>query len=122
MKKIAIRLAGAAAYVLPFVVLAQAPPTTLPTSPIQSIDDLFGPTGVVCNIFRYLFFFLILLAVVFILLAAYKYVTSSGDPEKVKGANKQILFAAIAVIIAFIARVIPSVALTLLGGGTVSSC
>lgn len=124
MKKLtglAVRFSGVLPLLAaPLLTFAQVP--TIPQAPFTTIGELISPTGIICDIFAYLFAFLILIAVIFILLAAYKYVTAQGDPEKVKGANKQILFAAVAVVIAFIARVIPNIALTLVGGSGVTSC
>lgn len=112
----AARATGLAALAAPFVALAQAPP--LPTPPFSTVDELIQVGGPICTIFTWLFFILILVAVIFILLAGYKYVVAGGDAEKVKGANRQILFAAVAVVIAFVARVVPNIALGLIGSGT----
>ena len=96
--------------------LAFAQPPDLGDSPIESISDLLGPLGIICTIFRWLFGLLVLVAIIFILLAAFKYVTAGGDAEKIKEANKQILFAAIAVVIAFVARSVPAIVITLVKG------
>ena len=47
---------------------------------------------------------LILLAVIFVVYAAFLYLTSGGDDEKVKTAKKFIVFAAVAVVVALLAR------------------
>lgn len=122
------RFAFPLALALPLLALAQVAPP-LPVSPIQSITDITGTgggTGILCIVFRWIFFILILVAAIYILLATFKYITSGGDPEKVKVANKEILFAAIAVVIAFVARNIPNIMLSIIGssgitGGT-GSC
>ena len=119
-KEFAARSSGLVGVALPLIAFAQP---GLPNSPINNIGDLLGGSGVLCTIFKWIFAVLILVAVVFILLAAFKYITAGGDVEKVKTANKQILFAAIAVIIALVARVIPNLALGLIGSSsTVSTC
>lgn len=120
-----LTVATALAMSMPFLALAQLTGTgstgggtapALPTSPIQSIGTLIGSGGVICNIFRWIFFILIVVAAVFIILAAFQYLTAGGDAEKIKGANRQIVYAAIAVIIAFVARVLPRIAVELIGG------
>lgn len=116
-KKLLARSSEVAALALPALAFAQAP--TLPGAPITSLEELFGATGTFCTIFKWLFAILIAVAVIFILLAAYGYLTGGGDPEKVKVANKRILFAAIAVIVALLARVIPNLALSFIGAAPV---
>lgn len=64
-------------------------------------------TGIICSAAFWMFYILIALTVVFVILAAYKYLTSSGDPEKVKNATKTITFAAVAVVVAIFARTFP---------------
>ena len=43
-----------------------------------------------------------IVAVIFVVLAAFKYLTSGGDPEKVKGASRSFLFAAVAIGVALL--------------------
>ena len=62
---------------------------------------------VLCPIATWVFDILIVLAIVFVVAAAYKYLTSSGDPEKVKGATKTITYAAVAVVVALLAKGFP---------------
>lgn len=108
-----IGTASAVGASLPLSAFAQP---VLGQSPIQEVGDLLGPQGIICTIFRWLFGILVLVAIIFILLAAFKYVTAGGDAEKVKEANRQILFAAIAVVIAFVARSVPAIVITLVQG------
>lgn len=44
----------------------------------------------------------LIVAVIFVVLAAFKYLTSSGDPEKVRAASHNLLFAAIAIGVALL--------------------
>ena len=68
-----------------------------------------GPTSVggIVDIIRaivrwtYIIFFII--AVMFILFAAFSYLFSAGDPEKVATAKNRIIYAAVAVAVAFLA-------------------
>jgi Type IV secretion system pilin len=99
----------------------QAPPQASGLSSVQ------GVLNSLCTVFDWLFYFLIALAVVFIVIAAYKYLTSSGDPEKVKGANNTIIYAAIAVAVALLAQAIPLVVSSFLGannngGNGIATC
>ena len=55
--------------------------------------------GFYSNRFSWIFF---IVAAIFIILAAFAYLTAQGDAEKIKTANKQILYAVIAIIIALL--------------------
>lgn len=55
-----------------------------------------------------MFGLLILLAIIFILVAAFKYLTAAGDPQKVKDASGYVIYAAIAVAVALLAKGIPA--------------
>jgi len=50
-----------------------------------------------------------ILCVVFIIIGGIRYITSSGDPEKVKSAKNTILYALIGLVIAILANVIVQV-------------
>lgn len=78
-----------------------------------------GPNGVlrlINTITNWLFTILLMLAVVFIILAAYKYLLSGGG-EEVGAAHKMIIYAAVAIAVAFLAKGIVFVVEQLVGGG-----
>lgn len=100
--------------VAPYAALAQTPPP----SPINTITELTSKTGVICRFFNFLFALLIILAVIFGLVAAFRYLTAAGDPEKVKGASSTLLYAAIAVVVALIAKAIPFIATSFVSPGS----
>lgn len=56
------------------------------------------------NLFNFVFGFLLALAVIFIMLAAYNFVTGGGDPQKVEMARNQILWAVIGLLLAGLAK------------------
>lgn len=94
-----VALAGA-----PYLVRAVETPTNI-TGVWRLFTDLFG----------WLFMGIMLVAVVYILLAAYNYLTASGDPKKVDKANHMLLYAVIGVIVAVMAKNIPSIAASIVG-------
>ena len=98
---------------LPLVAGAQ---TTQPvqTAP-QPVTSLGGFIGLICTAVNWLFSVLVVLAIVFVLIAAYKYLTASGDPEKVKGASGTLIYAAVAVAVAVLAKGIPLIVGSFLG-------
>jgi Type IV secretion system pilin len=114
------------ALVLPALTFAQTiPPATPPTQtniPQGSISSLNGILNSLCTVFDYMFYFLIVLAVIFVIVAAFRYLTASGDPEKVKTAGSTLLYAAIAIGVALLARAVPLVVASFLGATGVTSC
>jgi len=67
----------------------------------------------VSNIF---FVFVIVISVLFILLAAYNFITSAGDATKVSTARSQILYAAIGIFVALLAKFFPAIVAQFVGG------
>jgi len=56
-----------------------------------------------------MFWVLIAVSVVLVFIAAYGYLTSAGDAEKVKNATKTITYAAVAIVVALLAKGFPYV-------------
>jgi hypothetical protein len=112
---------------LPFMAMAQtipvpqAPqnPGSVPQGKITSIQ---GVLNTVCVVFDWMFYFLVALAVIFIIVAAFKYLTAAGDPEKVKGAGSTLLYAAVAVGVALLARAVPLIVASFLGANGLTTC
>ncbi len=85
---------------LPSISLAASPLPTPPTGKLEtaeSIGDLIN------KIATFLYGILLALAVIFGLIAAFGYLTSGGDPAKIGKASKQLLFAAVAIVVAIAA-------------------
>jgi hypothetical protein len=97
------------------------PPTNVGV-PQGQITSLQGVLQTLCTVFAWAFYFLIVLAVIFVIVAAFKYLTAAGDPEKVKSAGATLLYAAIAIGVALLARAVPLVVGSFLGATNVSSC
>jgi|SRR3989344_5947182 len=101
MKNLIARTALISGMVMPFIAAA------LP----QEIDyNLYqGQTpSVFLNIIRsvgkWMFAFLIVIAVIFILLAAFNYLTAAGDDTKIKKAHKMLLYSAVAIAVGVLAN------------------
>ena len=114
--------------VLALPALAFAQNLAQPTAPTQAnvpqgqINSLQGVLQTVCTVFAWAFYFLIVIAVIFVIVAAFKYLTAAGDPEKVKSAGSTLLYAAIAIGVALLARAVPLVVGSFLGASGVTSC
>ena len=94
---------------------------TLPVTP-TAFTGLPAFQSFICTVIAaWMFTFLIILTVIFVLIAAFKYLTAAGDPEKVKGAGNTLVYAAIAVVVALFARGMP-ILVSSLFGGAVTSC
>ena len=90
--------------------IPSAPPT--PTVEKESIGQLFDILLAALS-WVYAIFFVI--AAFFILFAAFTYLTAKGDPEKVKGARDQIIYAVIAIVVALLAFSIDRIVKAFLG-------
>lgn len=111
-KKLTATLSGISAASLPFLALAQG---QLPQAPFQNVS---GFQNFICTVIvGWMFTFLIVLTVVFVLVAAYKYLTAAGDPEKVKSASHMLIYAAVAIVVALFARGLPLIIGSLFSGG-----
>lgn len=105
--------------------LAQASPQCQPQNIIGGICVESGPPvgykvnpiTIIETSIRWAFGLLIVLASVFIVYAAFEFLTSAGDAEKVKRAKNLILYAVISIAVAFLARTIVYIVRTLLRSG-----
>lgn len=109
MKKIFSLLVLAGLLVIPTAsAYAQLPGVPLPAADQTQVGtNAQGVIGFICSTFNFVFLGLLLAAVAFVLLAAYRYLTAAGDPAKVTLANKTLIFAAVAIAIALLARAVP---------------
>lgn len=104
--------------VLSFVALTTyAAPEPAPRAPETSITSVGDVYILINQIFNILFWLLIVLAALFIIWAAFSYLTAGGDPEKVKVANQKVIYAAVAVVVAVLAKAIPTVVCSFLAEG-----
>ena len=70
------------------------------------------------NITDWVFVFLVAIAALFVVFGAFRYISSGGDPEKTKSGRNYILYAAIGLLIAFLAKAVPGLVKYLSGIGT----
>ena len=106
--KISAKISAVASLALPFVALAQQdipPPVT----------DISGFIGLICTAVNWMFTFLIVLTILFIIIAAFIYLTAGGDPEKARNATSWLTYAAVAVGVAVLAKGIPLIVGSFLG-------
>jgi len=101
MKKVLVSLVLTSLLLIPILVLAQAGQPGPVTAPGWLTYDVQRTLEAVTN---YLFGILLVIAAIFIIIAAFMFVTASGDPDKTKTARNFVLYALIGVLVAFLAR------------------
>ena len=108
MKKIFSALVSS--LVLPATALAQAVPpgipTNIPQTNITRFEDILVIISRVVGWIQALFF---LAATVAIFYAAYLYLTAAGDEEKFKKAKDQFIYAVVAIAIALLSGIVPTI-------------
>jgi hypothetical protein len=107
---------------IPVVAAAQVGGGSPFVAPIAPVTSLIAVGQTLCNITNWLFYFLIILAVVFIIIAAFKYLTAAGSDEKVTSASHMLLYAVIAIIVGIIAKAVPGLVGSIMGTGTTAAC
>jgi type III secretory pathway component EscU len=113
------------ALALPAMAFAQAQPIAPVTSNVPQANNINSMQSILqlfCTVFSWAFYFLIVLAVIFIIVAGFKYLTAAGDPEKVKSAGTMLIYTAVAIVVALLARAVPLIIGSFLGASGVSSC
>jgi hypothetical protein len=98
--------------ILPMVASAQVcgngvcePPTETPTGCSQDCAaPVVDPFAALNSIINWLFILLLITAVIFIIIAAFYFVTASGNPEQTAKARNFVLYALVGVLVAFLAR------------------
>jgi hypothetical protein len=103
--------------ILPALAFAQIPPPPV-TAPqqIASLGQILNPASI-CGIINWIFWLVIVLAVIFTLLTAFKYLTAAGDPEKVKSAGTSLIYVVVAIVVALLAKGLPLIISSFIGGG-----
>lgn len=69
-------------------------------SPVKDVPQM---VQILAQVVHWIYIVFFIVTVLFILFAAYSYLTSRGDPETIKTAHKRIFWAAIAIVIALMA-------------------
>lgn len=87
----------------------------LDQDPSGTITSAQGIFGAISNITNWIFSLFLVIAVIFILWGAFKLLVSGGNSEGLSDAKKMILYAAIAVVIAVLAKSLVIVAAKIVG-------
>ena len=105
MKKL-LALALTSPLILPITAFAQSGSgiTDVQALPSGRDWDFTRLLNVINTLIDYLFTILLVLAVVFILIAAFRYLTAGGDEEKVAKAHQILIYAVVAIAVALLAQ------------------
>ncbi len=82
---------------------AEDPPATLPRglgAEITEVDSIEDVQLIVTRIVGWTQVFFYIIATLFILFAAFRYLTSGGEEDKVKGAKSMLIYSIVAIAIA----------------------
>lgn len=112
MNRIVKYIAVGATIAVALPLLAGAQGGIQPTPPLPPDTSVFD---IIQRIINWAFALLLILAVAFIIWAAFLYLTSGGNEEKTGTAKKYIYAAVVAIIIAALARVVVFVVRQLVG-------
>ncbi len=110
MRKLALKIGIMATSLMPIAALAQVTPP----------DDIDSPTKIVTiidSVAGWFFAVFLALAVVFLIWAAFLYLTAAGSQEKVGNAKNALIYAIIAIVVALIAGGLTNIISSILGTG-----
>jgi len=101
-----------ASIILPLATMADQFTYREPPTPVTSMYDV---VGLLRTLVGWAFTLLMILAIFFIFLAAWNYLSSQGDENKIKTAGNQLIYAIIAIGVALLARGIEFIVRSLVG-------
>ncbi len=86
---------------------------TLPNNLITNKSDFLSKLTIIVN---WVFTIFVVIAIIFIILAGIQFVTAGGDAAKVTEARQKLIWAAVGIIVALMARGLPAVVSSIIGG------
>jgi len=111
MSKLTLKIAATVTALMPAAALAQS--QSPPTDIIGSGEDLEGVLETVRDWFFTIF---LILAVIFLIWAAFLYLTAAGSEDKVKKAKTALVYSIVAIAVALLAGSLPSLIANVLSG------
>lgn len=88
---------------------SNAPPPT----PVTTVGEL---QAVFCSFIGYFFWTVMIISIIFVLVAAFHYVTAGDDTEKTSKARRTLTYAAIGIVVALVAIGVPNIVASLFPG------
>jgi uncharacterized membrane protein len=104
-KKIGLWVMGAFLLILPAIAVGQLTPKV-----VEKVNSLEGVRQtLLCGFLYWLYTLAIIIGVVYIIIAAYKYMTAGGEAEGVKSAHKSLTYGVIGILVAILAYGVPNI-------------
>ena len=103
---------------LPFMGIANVHAAQAVTPNITDIHGIYSLVEKIAKWFQAFFF---ILAAIFIIMAAFSYLTSAGDDDRLKRAKSQLIYAVVAIVVALLAFVMVTILKNLMGAGTTTT-
>ncbi|HXF44108.1 MAG TPA: hypothetical protein VNK70_01455 [Candidatus Paceibacterota bacterium] len=114
VRRVAADLAVISLVAMPLLGFAQG--GAFPENPISpDVNTGQGLIGLLQKIATWIAIIFFAVAVIFIIIAAFGYLTSGGEAEKVSGAKNKIVYAIVAIIVAALAFAVPRLIFNILG-------
>jgi len=66
------------------------------------VETVGGLVGILASVVIWIYYIFFVVAVLFVILAAFGYLTSGGQPEEIKTVHKRLMYAAIAIAVALL--------------------
>ncbi|MFH0791960.1 MAG: hypothetical protein V1905_01980 [bacterium] len=76
---------------------------------------LYCTMNTINTLVDYIFIFIVTVVMIFVMLGAFSILTAAGDPEKITTGRNYIIYAAVGMAIAFLARAVPALVKAILG-------
>ncbi len=100
-------------FLMPLVASAEGEPI------FENIDDVVSKA---CTLVNWIFTGALILTIVFVLLAAIKYITKGSDPKEISTAHQMLIWAAVGFAVALVAAVVPNFVASTLGTSITDPC
>lgn len=88
----------------------------------QELPTIVKDTGTFLHIvtvaINWVFTIFVILAIIFVILAAFQFITGGGDAKNIEAARSKLIWAAVGVVVALIARGLPGVIQSIVCGSS----
>lgn len=78
--------------------------------------------AIFCNIAGFLQSIALVIGIIYVVIASFKYITAQGDASKISDAHRTILYGAIGIFVALIAEGVPDIVASIVGGDVPGGC
>lgn len=98
-----------------FAAAELAPPAPQSDVTVSKSPDDISVEAAISRVTNWFFVIVLIVAVIFLLVAGFQFITAGGDPDKVNSARQNVMYAMVGVAVAVLARGIVSLVQGVLG-------